>query len=287
MEKILKLAEVQIDNRLNPREGSLDQEAITEYAAHVEALPVMRVWLIEGSYYLTRGFHRFAAHQLALKDEAMFEVHEGTWEEAQEDADLDNLQHGLRLTRAEKRAVIARHLKRHPGRSDVWLGRQCHTTDKTIRSVREELEAASEIPRLESLVGTDGVERPRSLKIKAEAKPTIEPVTIAEAGPEWLQEDGFNGSNEAKEGEPSPSPSRGEGDRSRPEPPPPPPPLPPPVIVESTEVNASVRLKEDGSVVALVTRGATMLTVSPERQAELGAWMRQVVDENITMEVAA
>lgn len=287
MEKMLKLDEVVIDNGLNPREGALDQEAITEYAANVEALPMMRAFEIDGRYHLTRGFHRFAAHQLAGLSEAMFEVFEGGWDLAQEDADLDNLQHGLRLTRVEKRAVIARQLKRHPERSDVRLGRECHTTDKTVRSVREELENNSEIPRLEKLVGSDGVERPRTIG-KPEPEPT--PDATADAEPEWLEDDGFSNGGQ----EPPPAPEKVEKPAPKPEPPPPPPPklppLPPPIIKETLDAHISVWVQDKGGekkIIIMGTKGLTSLEARPVGLDEIGAEVQRLVDESMAMEAIA
>ena len=168
--EILQLDDIIIDNGLNPRDGALDQEVILDYAAHVDDLPSMHVFRldeVEGSgipgYYLTRGFHRIAAHRLAGRTSAHFIVHVGTFEEAREDADLDNLKHGLRLSRAERRAVIERQLKRHPDWSDTRLATACSTTNKTVRAVRDELEETKEIPRLDTLMGSDGIWRPREL----------------------------------------------------------------------------------------------------------------------------
>jgi len=163
-EKTLKLDEVTIDNSLNPRDGALDQDVVMEYAMHYQELPPMHVFTVAGAgYLLVAGFHRIAAHRLAGAREGRFIVHQGTRLDAAEYADLDNLKHGLRLTRAEKRQVIERQLKRHPDWSDVRIATVCTTTDKTVRSVREELEARSEIPTLDVLVGADGISRPRTV----------------------------------------------------------------------------------------------------------------------------
>lgn len=183
-EQTLKLDDVTVDNGLNPRQGALDQEAVLEYSQHVEDLPPMVVYEVGESFLLVAGFHRYAAHRLAQVDEARFVVYEGDREAAAEYADLDNLRHGLRLSRAEKREVIARQLKRHPDWSDVRLASQCHTTDKTVRSVREQLEASSEIPRHDKLIGADGIERPRKAppRPKAVAPPASPlPEPVAEA----------------------------------------------------------------------------------------------------------
>jgi ribosomal protein S27E len=177
--KILRLDEITVDPALNPRIGALDQETVLDYAAHVDDLPSMtvfdgRAWPEQPGIYLVGGFHRFAAHQFAGRDVAKFIVRQGSREAAHEAADLDNLTHGLHLTRAERRGVVRRYLKRHPERSDVWVAKECRTTDKTVRSVREELEAASEIPRLDKFIGVDGIERPRSIERPPRQEPQAE-----------------------------------------------------------------------------------------------------------------
>lgn len=169
--RTIALDQIKIDNSLNPREGALDQEAVFAYSQHIDELPFMHVFVIGRDYVLTRGFHRFAAHQLAGETKANFEVHSGTWDEAREDADLDNLKHGIQLNRRERRLVIERYLKRHSERSDVWIAKDTYTTDKTVRDVREKLEETSEIPRHDILIDVNGIRRPRTV-----ARPQPQPV---------------------------------------------------------------------------------------------------------------
>lgn len=163
--RLIHLDSITVDNGLNPRVGALDQEAVLDYAAHIDDLPPMVVFKIPGEdgYLLAAGFHRIAAHRLAGATHGRVIVREGSRADAAEYADLDNLRHGLQLSRAERREVIRRQLKRHPDWSDVRLASACFTTDKTVRSVREALEQTSEIPRLDVLVGADGIERPRTV----------------------------------------------------------------------------------------------------------------------------
>jgi len=161
--RVLELDQVRVDNDLNPRQGALDQDVVFDYSAHVDDLPPMAVFELGGEYLLVAGFHRCAAHRLAQRTTARFLVHQGSREEAKEFADLDNLKHGKNLTRAERREVIRRQLKRHPDWSDVRLALACSTSDKTVRAVREEMERTSEIPRLDVLTGADGIERPRTV----------------------------------------------------------------------------------------------------------------------------
>jgi hypothetical protein len=161
----LPLELVKVDNSLNPREGALDQALVLRYAEILDQLPAMTAFYLDGELVLVGGFHRYAAHELAQQATGRFIIAgKGDRDEAQERADFDNLRHGQRMTRKEERAAYSRHVRRHPAHSDVWLARELGTTDKTIRSVREELEDASEITRLDRLVGSDGIWRPRSIE---------------------------------------------------------------------------------------------------------------------------
>lgn len=177
-EQILKLDDVIVDNDLNPRQGALDQDVVLDYSAHVDELPAMTAYDVQGFCFLVGGFHRYAAHRLAQRSEGRFVVRVGTREEAKEFADLDNLKHGLRLNRAERRQVIERQLKRHPEWSDSRLASACYTTDKTVRVVREELEQTSEIPRLDILTGADGIARPRTIAPRREVEVAADPSQV-------------------------------------------------------------------------------------------------------------
>lgn len=160
----LSFDRVNPDGIISPRE-ELDLDAIEDYSRHIADLPPMRVYQVPGTedYILTRGFHRIEAHRLAGLTEAQFEVLSGSIADAQEDADLDNFHHGVRLNRIEMRRIIGRHLKRYPKNSDTWIAEDCHTTDKTVRSVREELEATGSIEKSDRLIGRDGITRPRNI----------------------------------------------------------------------------------------------------------------------------
>lgn len=301
MEKQLNLTDVTIDNALNPRDGALDQGAVWDYSEHIADLPPMQAFDIPGEgLILVAGFHRYAAHQLAGQGQGRFIIHQGDRVAAAEFADLDNLKHGLHLTRAEKRGVIGRYLTRHPERSDVWVAKDCRTTDKTVRSVREELEAASEIPRLDKLVGQDGIERSRTVtreRVDAQAEaekltppllppepplPPPDPVmgempAVANAEPEWLSEPQADPPPPvAKPAPPAPPP---------PDPAPVPPklpPLPPPLITESRDVHISVWIKVNGSgeheVRLMGTQGMTSLDCGAPALEGVGVEVQKIID---------
>lgn len=159
----LPLELVRVDNSLNPREGALDQALVLKYAAILDRLPAMKVFYLDGEMVHVGGFHRRAAHELDGRAKGRFIIlGKGVRVEAEEHADLDNVGHGRSLTQREERAIGKRHVKRHPEHSNKWLGLDVGLDDKTIASIREELETASEIPRLDKLVGSDGVWRARS-----------------------------------------------------------------------------------------------------------------------------
>jgi ParB-like chromosome segregation protein Spo0J len=75
-----------------------------------------------------------------------------------------------RLNQQQMRDLIAAELRRTPDLSDNWLAQILGTTDKTVASVREQLIATSEIPKLEKLRCKDGKHRrvTRMMTYKAE-----------------------------------------------------------------------------------------------------------------------
>ena len=64
------------------------------------------------------------------------------------------------LTREQRRAIIEASLKADPGLSNREQGRRVGVVDKTVGSVRRELEATAEIPQSDVRVSADGRERP-------------------------------------------------------------------------------------------------------------------------------
>lgn len=59
------------------------------------------------------------------------------------------------LSNAAKRRLVEERLREDPARSDVLIAEGV-TTDKTVAEVRADLEATSEIPRVQTTVGRDG-----------------------------------------------------------------------------------------------------------------------------------
>ena len=124
--------------------------------------PAVAYELAEG-LVLVAGRHRREAALRLHRTEMQVKVRQGTKEEALEFALLDNLRHGLPLNRAERRRVIAEWLKLHPERSNQWIVQDLGVSVNTVIKVREELEAGFQFETLETLIGRDGKEYPRTI----------------------------------------------------------------------------------------------------------------------------
>ena len=59
-----------------------------------------------------------------------------------------------------KRQIITDELKENPGRSNNWIAKSLGVDDKTVASVRREMQSTSEIPKLGFTLGSDGKYRP-------------------------------------------------------------------------------------------------------------------------------
>ena len=64
------------------------------------------------------------------------------------------------LDYAAKRQIIADELKENSGRSNNWIAKSIGVDDKTVASVRREMQSTSELPKLGYTLGSDGKYRP-------------------------------------------------------------------------------------------------------------------------------
>ena len=70
------------------------------------------------------------------------------------------------LTQEQRRGLIKSQLIETPEKSDNLLAKQLGVSDKTVTTVRREMQSASEIPNLNISVGADGKEYPRQVERK-------------------------------------------------------------------------------------------------------------------------
>jgi hypothetical protein len=88
--------------------------------------------------------------------------------------------HSRDHTAAQKRDAIAKLLKADPGRSNLAIAKLVKADDKTVASVRKDLEARSEIPNVTSRTDTKGRQQPAA-KPKAKTDATDKVEASAEA----------------------------------------------------------------------------------------------------------
>lgn len=120
----VEVGEVIVDHRLQPR---LQQnfQTVIRYRESLEdgvCFPPITVARIDGVLLLVDGFHRLQAHRAAGRMTIEAVIIEGiSREEAYFEAVIANTQHGLGLTKEEKRAAFRRYIKarRHVLRSSA------------------------------------------------------------------------------------------------------------------------------------------------------------------------
>ena len=150
-----------------------DVSVIEEYAAAMlrgDRFPSILVFhdLASDLLVLVDGFHRLHAHLKAKPDEEINAIiQEGTLSDALWASFTVNKTHGLRRNTADKRRIIAEALRHEKGvkMSDRQIAEHIGVDNKTVASVRRELEGGEEIPHLECRTGKDG----KSYEVKSTA----------------------------------------------------------------------------------------------------------------------
>jgi hypothetical protein len=94
--------------------------------------------------------------------------------------------HRRHLTHDQKTELVAKLLKAKPEKSNRQIAKAAKVDDKTVASIRDELEAGAEIPHLKETTGADGKSYPakkkparRKRKPAASARPASPPPTAA------------------------------------------------------------------------------------------------------------
>lgn len=127
----------------------LHKDIIDQYREDLEngaQFPPIDVFLAPNTerYILADGFHRLYAHIHAEREQIEVTIHEGEMQDALIFALGANMEHGLRPSRADRRAAVEFALK------DPYVGaltRQeiadiCHVTKRTVQRIANELAAA-------------------------------------------------------------------------------------------------------------------------------------------------
>lgn len=139
-------SEIRIDAGLQTRD-KVNQEKIAEYAeamANGDQFPPLLVYRIgtEPGYLLVKGFHRFNAHIAAFDRKPIrCKITHGSRREALKEALADNADHGLPLTREDKRKKIKIALADAEwGQwSDREIAKLCKVSHPLVAEVRREV----------------------------------------------------------------------------------------------------------------------------------------------------
>jgi len=153
----LPLDRILVDPALQPRVGGLDPAHVAALQENAEAWPPLVV-VERGGYVLVDGFHRYAAAQNVGLETVPVEVRE-----MPADGDLHalafalNAAHGRPLTLADRRGEAERLLGADATVSNLDVARRTALSPTTVATIREQLEAAEQIPATEQRVSRSGV----------------------------------------------------------------------------------------------------------------------------------
>lgn len=153
----LPLTDIHLDPALQPRVNGLDDSHVQTLMDAPDAWPPLVIVTHNGRATLVDGFHRYeAARRLGL-DAVPVQVMS-----MPPDSDLTalafdlNARHGRPLSLTDRKAFAGRLLMGNSTLSDREIGRRCGLSDKTVASVRREMEADAEIPQSPARIGSDG-----------------------------------------------------------------------------------------------------------------------------------
>ena len=137
--ELLPLTSIYIDESVSPRGHDLNLDYIDQLRDCLDALPPVAVFVVGEKKVLVDGFHRFHAFAAAKREVIpVTVVGNRTITEAKDYADLANLQHGLRLTKPQRREVARRFHMRHPDLSARRLGEMMGIAHTTVLAYWEE-----------------------------------------------------------------------------------------------------------------------------------------------------
>lgn len=145
----------------------MDPGVVAQYAERMlagDTFPPVQIFDVPGrGALLVDGHHRIEAALAIGRTTVAAAITRGSELEAFAATLAVNRAHGAARSHRDLRATIRRALlhSEFRKRTDTWLAQLVGCSDKTVRTQREALEAVSEIPRLDTLIGADGKGYPR------------------------------------------------------------------------------------------------------------------------------
>jgi hypothetical protein len=145
----VKLGELTVDPRLQMR-ATIDAEHVARLAEAVrgkQKLPPGRAYDDgDGTLWLSRGFHRFHAHQAAGAEQMEVEIARGDRRAALADAMADNAEHlALPRSNADKRRAVTTALADAEWTKlpDREIAKRCAVSHTFVATIRAELDSAA------------------------------------------------------------------------------------------------------------------------------------------------
>lgn len=120
----IPLDRVTLDPRLQMRAGGTSEVLAAEYAEVLDDLPPARVVGDGETCWLTEGWHRHRAHQIAGSPDMPCQVRRGTFLDALIEAAAANHDHGLKRTNDDKRKAVRSLLAENEAGGHGWRNRQ-------------------------------------------------------------------------------------------------------------------------------------------------------------------
>jgi hypothetical protein len=216
-----------VDSRDHRRPGvskcAPDEATVSRYAEDVEQLPPVEVWRENGSTYLVDGRHRIEAHKKRKIEAIQVIYFAGSRAEVEARARSANLTHALPLTAAQRSQARCDILERLYEYNNLWLAQDyMHCSKNTVAALREKLEEAERIPKLDQFLCRDGSTTPRTKErvvdeepddgLFGEARDIQPPADLLEPEQEPDNDDGgYNVEEDELEAEVAPSARKGGG----------------------------------------------------------------------------
>lgn len=141
--------------------GLVVAEYAERYRNKADMPPIHVFWDEETKItYLADGMHRCNAMEMIGRKAIEAEVHVGDYNAALKFALLANSQHGLQRSNEDKRQCVRMALKQWPTISNIQIGLACAVDDKTVATVRAEMEAKKLIVATPTRTSASGREMP-------------------------------------------------------------------------------------------------------------------------------
>jgi hypothetical protein len=186
MSKLFFLSDINPDSptvRDTIREDVVDQYA--ESYRQKQPMPPIVVFADPKAkkYYLADGAHRCAAVALLGRKALEADVYEGSYADALQYALRANNTHGVQRSPADKRKCITAAIKQWPEEPNLSIAKRCDVDDKTVKAVRDELEAAKVVAPAPIRISAKGRKTPATRTSPVRNSEVADPVPEASPAP--------------------------------------------------------------------------------------------------------